>query len=347
MEKLIDAQTAEALKTRFNEILRNDVDIKNYTGGSGEYAEFTLQFMKELSELSPKIKTAVFSAEEGLKRGYKTDPTLVLGEDLGCRMVFNGTPAGHEANAIIETIVLLSTASSGFSPNEEELLSHLDKPINIRVFVTTACPYCPQSAALAFKIAMANPKFVSAEIIEAQEYRELAAQYEIKSVPMQMINDDPASVTVGVQPPAQFLLLVLKYGYSGFADLEKQLNRAREKASVMGDNPESVITLMDSNFEDALKKYPKLAVDCWAGWCGPCKAFSPVIDELAGLHKGRVVYAKLNVDENPVTSMKYGVEAIPAVLLFQDGVMVGMETGAKPRAEMERVIADKLKLVTF
>lgn len=347
MDRLIDQQTAETLKARFSEILQKDVDIRVYSGQTGEYAEFTLQFMKELAELSPKIKPVLLTAEEGAKLGYKTDPTLVIGADLGLNLVFNGTPAGHEANAIIETIVLLSTGSTGFSSNEENLLSNLDKPVKLQVFVTTSCPYCPQSASLAFKLAMANPKFISAEIVEAQENLELASQYDVKSVPMQIINGEKESMTVGVQPPAQFILQVLKYGYSGYADLEKQLNQIKEKAAVLNDDPDSVITLIDSNFEEALKKYPKLVVDCWAEWCGPCRMLSPVIEELSAAHKGRVVYAKLNVDENPATSMKYKVESIPSVLLFQDGVLIDNLVGAKPRSELEKAIGEKLKLITF
>lgn len=347
MERLIDQQTADTLKARFGEILQKDVEIKVYTDSKGEYAEFTLEFMKELSEITPKIKPVILSADEGKKLGYNTDPTLVIGENLGQKLVFNGTPAGHEANTIIETIVLLSTGSTGFTDGDADLLAHIDKPVKIQVFVTTSCPYCPQSASLAFKLAMTNPQFISAEVVEAQENQELSLSYDVKSVPMQVINGDKESITVGVQPPAQFILNVLKYGYTGYAELEKQLNQIKEKASVLTDNPEGVITLTDSNFEEALKKYPKLAVDCWAEWCGPCKLLSPVIEELAAAHKGRVVYAKLNVDENPTVSMRFKVESIPSVLLFMDGVPVETLVGAKPRAELEKAVAEKLKLITF
>jgi thioredoxin 1 len=347
MNRLIDEETSKVLKTRFAEILVKDVNIQVYTDGTGEYADFTLEFMKELAEITPKVKPVILPMDDGRKTGYQTDPTLVIGKDLGYQLVFNGTPAGHEANTIIETIVQLSSDMAGFSPNEDALLQNLDKPVKLQVFVTTSCPYCPQSATLAFKLAMANPKFISAEVVEAQENQELALKYDIKSVPMQVINGDPASVTVGVQQPGKWILQILKYGFSGYEALEKQLVQAKAVETALTDRPDGVVTLTDTNIEEALKKYPKLVIDCWAEWCGPCRLLTPVIDELAKEHSGRVVYGKINVDENPETSMKYKIESIPSLLLFNEGVLTDTLVGAKPKAELLKDITEKMKLIAL
>jgi len=79
-------------------------------------------------------------------------------------------------------------------------------------------------------------------------------------------------------------------------------------------------------------------VDCWAPWCEPCKMVAPVLDQLASGYKGRIKIAKLNVDENPLTGSKYGIQSIPTMLLFKGGNQVDTLVGALPKQEIERYI---------
>jgi thioredoxin len=79
-------------------------------------------------------------------------------------------------------------------------------------------------------------------------------------------------------------------------------------------------------------------VDCWAPWCGPCRAIAPVMDQLAAESGGRYVVAKLNVDENPRTATQYHIDAIPAMLLFKNGQLVDKIVGLQPK----QAIAAKL-----
>jgi thioredoxin len=79
-------------------------------------------------------------------------------------------------------------------------------------------------------------------------------------------------------------------------------------------------------------------VDCWAAWCGPCRAIAPVMDQLAAESGGRYVVAKLNVDENPRTAARYRIEGIPTMLLFKDGKLVDKLVGLQPK----QAIAAKL-----
>jgi thioredoxin len=72
-------------------------------------------------------------------------------------------------------------------------------------------------------------------------------------------------------------------------------------------------------------------VDCWAPWCGPCRAIAPVMDQLAAESAGRWVVAKLNVDENPRTATQYHIDAIPAMLLFKNGQLVDKIVGLQPK----------------
>ena len=95
--------------------------------------------------------------------------------------------------------------------------------------------------------------------------------------------------------------------------------------------PENPIHLLDADIDETIKKYPTIVVDCWAVWCGPCRMIGPIIEELAKEMKGKIVFGKLNVDENPATSMKYNIMSIPTLLVFKNGAMVDRIVGAMPK----------------
>lgn len=74
-----------------------------------------------------------------------------------------------------------------------------------------------------------------------------------------------------------------------------------------------------------------LLVDCWAAWCGPCRALAPVIESLAAESNGRYVIAKLDIDANPHTASQYGIQSIPTMLIFKNGALVDQLAGAQPK----------------
>jgi len=103
------------------------------------------------------------------------------------------------------------------------------------------------------------------------------------------------------------------------------------------------LQVSDANFEqEILKSDIPALVDFWAAWCGPCRAIAPVVEELARDYQGKVKVAKMNVDENAKTPAKYGIRAIPTLIIFQDGQVVEQITGAVSRSIIENAIKKAL-----
>ena len=93
----------------------------------------------------------------------------------------------------------------------------------------------------------------------------------------------------------------------------------------------SPFKITDADFDKIIKKYNLVVVDCWAPWCGPCRMVEPVIEELAKEMQGKIVFAKLNVDENPGSSIKYQIMSIPTLLVFKNEELVDRIVGAMPK----------------
>ena len=106
--------------------------------------------------------------------------------------------------------------------------------------------------------------------------------------------------------------------------------------------PKEPVELTEATFQETVRNYPLVVVDCWAPWCAPCRMVAPVIQEMARDYAGRVVFGKLNVDQNGGVARKYQIMSIPTLLVFKQGELVDRIVGAMPRKLLEPKITRHL-----
>lgn len=99
--------------------------------------------------------------------------------------------------------------------------------------------------------------------------------------------------------------------------------------------PPLVLELNEGNFDEVVTTCPLMVVDCWAPWCAPCRMVAPVIEELAKDYRGKITFAKLNVDDNQSVAMRFQIMSIPTLLIFKNGALVDQKVGAMPRTVLE------------
>ncbi|RKX85213.1 MAG: glutaredoxin [Spirochaetes bacterium] len=169
-----------------------------------QFCKETHSLMEETAELSDKITLEVkhFLHDKELADSYKVDKIpaiMVLGEndkDFGIR--FFGIPAGYEFMSLLESMEMVAKEDSGLSPASRETLKKLKDPLNLQVFVTPTCPYCPKAVVLAFRFAMES-ELVTSAMIEATEFPALSNRYNVSGVPHTVIGDSMQPM-VGAYP---------------------------------------------------------------------------------------------------------------------------------------------------
>ena len=340
-ERLIDDESRKHLQERFQNEMKGEVTVDLFVGSdNADYVEFTEKVLTELSEIDSRIKVNKFdiSSDEAKARDLKTSPSLTIGWDKGYKVEYWGAPAGYETGGLIETLLFVSNDNSGLPQSTLETLDYLDKEVKLYSFVTPTCPYCPQSAVLNHKLAIAKKGLVRSICVEANENMELSQKFAVSSVPQQNINDDTKSTTVGVQPESSYIDQVLSYGSTKYEELKKVKLEKEMKAAELVDNPDYPVKLTDATFNAAITKYPFVVVDCWAEWCSPCKMIAPIVDDLAKEKQGEIVFGKLDTDHNPAISNQFGIRSIPTLLVFKNGEKVGQIVGAKPKAALLKEI---------
>ena len=106
--------------------------------------------------------------------------------------------------------------------------------------------------------------------------------------------------------------------------------------------PTMPLKVSDDDFDTVIQRFPVVVVDCWAPWCMPCLMVAPIVAELAKDYTGKIVFCKLNVDENRSMAMKYGIQSIPTLLVLQNGELVDQIIGAMPKGDLESRVTKNL-----
>ena len=127
---------------------------------------------------------------------------------------------------------------------------------------------------------------------------------------------------------------------------QKKLKQLMESAVETEEKKESTlnkpIEVTDGIFKETIQNHSLVVVDCWAPWCAPCHIVAPIIEELARDYAGKILFGKLNVDENRAVATQYQIMGIPTLLVFKNGKLADRIVGAMPRQVLERKITGYL-----
>lgn len=129
----------------------------------------------------------------------------------------------------------------------------------------------------------------------------------------------------------------------GEKNTDEELERIRRKkmqelrqGQSKSELPDEPINFSKASLEDAINEFPNLVVDFWAEWCHPCRVMAPIIEDLAGVFAGKVVFGKVDVDNNREVAKEYGISSIPTLLFFKNGELMDREIGAVPKNNIKQ-----------
>lgn len=207
----LDDETRRQLIELFKR-LRNPVKIYLFTTrGHCLYCNETEAIVDEVASLSKLIEVVKCEcetdSEEARRFGVERHPAIIIHGERPYGIRYFGIPSGYEFGTLVEAIMAASTGESGLPPAVEEMIRGVEEAVHIKVFVTPTCPYCPLMATTAHRFALLNQN-ITADVIEAVEFPELAQRYSVMAVPKTIINDRVAFE--GAIPEREFAELLIK-----------------------------------------------------------------------------------------------------------------------------------------
>ncbi|MEN3033894.1 MAG: thioredoxin family protein [Aquificaceae bacterium] len=206
---LLDLDVRTQLKEIFEKELASRVKLKLFSQAIGcktcSSAESLLRELSQVSEgkVSLEVYSPLIDREMAKSYGIERVPTIVIEGDRDYGIRYIGLPAGLEFSTLVQGIALVSKRAPQLSEKTVEILKEIDLPIEIMVFVTTSCGYCPMAAITAMNFAIASEQ-ITALVVDANENRDLSSRYYVSGVPKIVINQGVAEF-VGAQPENAFL----------------------------------------------------------------------------------------------------------------------------------------------
>lgn len=191
--ELMDEETAKKVRESLDTMVDPVHVIIFVNDKDCQYCGDTISIVKEVSGLSERLTYEVKGPEEAKSRGIDKYPALIVMKGTpeqhtytGVR--FFGIPAGYEFTSLLDAIMSVSKGESVLSQEARDELKRLDKDVHLQVFVTPTCPYCPRAVVLAHHMALVSDR-VTADMVEATEFQELAIKYQVMGVPKTVINE--------------------------------------------------------------------------------------------------------------------------------------------------------------
>ena len=204
----------KTIKSMFEKDLKGEVNLMLFYDSDPNactYCGETSELLKDLSARDSRIKLTEYNINESKKEaqflGVDKVPALVIGGKKIYNMLYFGIPAGYEFASLLADII---DASKGYTDLPEQIktrLKEVKKPVDIKVFVTPTCPWCPKAVRTAHQFSMEN-SMIRSSMIEATEFSELSGKHNVMAVPKIVINDSISFE--GAKPPADFLEYVLE-----------------------------------------------------------------------------------------------------------------------------------------
>ncbi len=219
MERLLKEKDVKYIKDLFEKNLKDPVELVLFLQGengdkvtkfNSQYFPYTEEILKELVEISDKLKLTVYKDNKEKEAEYKVKEISALfveGKNTNKNVVYYGIPSGHEFSSLLEDIMDASKGETELSASTKLAIKKINKPTEILVFVTPSCPYCPRAVRTAHQMAMEN-ELINGVMIEANEFPEWSQKYSVYAVPKIVINDKVQFE--GALPEDQFLAQVLE-----------------------------------------------------------------------------------------------------------------------------------------
>src|SRR5574341_384148 len=218
MEKVLSDQIIKQIGDIFVE-LKEPVQILYFSSQDQcEYCAETKQLLEEVAALNNILELKFYDIRDDQEIADQFNVTSVPGIAIAAKdnsevknlgIQFLGIPSGHEFSTLVNDILMVSKRESGLNEKTREFLKKLDKPLQLQVFVTPSCPYCPRAVLLAHQMAMENPQMIRAEGVEAMEFPELANRFNVHGVPQTVINSG-AGIVVGAVPEQNLLTEIMR-----------------------------------------------------------------------------------------------------------------------------------------
>ncbi|MFU2157812.1 MULTISPECIES: protein disulfide oxidoreductase [Caldisericum] len=214
MERLLKEKDVEYIKDLFEKNLKDEVTLTLFLETNGpkvtkfneQYLPYTEEIAKEVAELSPKIKLNIYKDNEEKEKEYGVKAISALfieGPKTNKNIVYYGIPSGHEFSSLLEDIIDVSKGETELPVDIKEKVRKISSSVEILVFVTPTCPYCPRAVRTAHQFALENPNIIGA-MVEANEFPDWSNEFNVYAVPKIVINGGKAEFE-GALPEDAFL----------------------------------------------------------------------------------------------------------------------------------------------